>query len=169
MRNNILLILADKDFNETEFKIVTDILKKNNFNIFIASDANGLCIGSCGLKVKADVRLYNIRANNFCGIVVIGGAGIRKYWDNKILHKVVLQFNNSKKIIAAICSAPVLLGKAGILDGNKTTCYSEDQKDLAKLGAKVEDRNVIQSGNIITAKDSNASSDFATVIVNLLR
>jgi len=56
-----------------------------------------------------------VNVNNFSGLILIGGSGSRNYWKNEVLHKIIKKFFEAKKVIAAICSSPVTLAKAGIL------------------------------------------------------
>ena len=103
------------------------------------------------MKVKNDVNIMNIRANNFAGIVIIGGNGIKKYWNNKQLIKIVKEFYSSGKIIAAICAAPVILANAGILKNKNAACHPDSINELLKAGAVYNNTGICKYENIITA------------------
>jgi len=165
---SILFILPKKNFNEVEFLTTKHILEKGGCTIFIASDANSFCEGKNGLKIKNDVSLFNINENNFGGIVFIGGSGVKDYWNNQVLHKIALKFFDKKKITAAICSAPVILANAGILKNVAATCYPDDKAELIKAGVEFKEMNVVARKNIITAKDAQASEEFAEAILTKL-
>jgi len=167
-KKSILIFLPSLHFSGIEFFTTKRILEKNDINTFIASDANYLCISETGQKVKADVNLFNIHENNFNGIVFIGGSGARNYWDNSLLHKAAIRFNKSGKIIAAICSAPVILAKAGILNRISATCFYEDKLELINKGIDYKDLPVVIIGNIITANGPNSAGFFAESIIELL-
>lgn len=164
MQRNILLILPAENFNETEFLITKKTLEDNGISVFIASDSNSLCLGKNGLKVKADMSLYNVHASNFKAVVLIGGSGVKKYWTNKNVHKILLDFNNNKKIVAAICSAPVAIAKSGLLLGKEATCYADDKDELESEGVVYVDQPVVISENIITGQNAGASSAFTKLI-----
>lgn len=166
---SILLILASKDFNEDEYLIVKKTLEKENFKVFIASDAHTLCVGNRGMKVRADVSFFNMRESNFGAIIIIGGNGIKTYWNNLQLHNLINAFANSNKVIAAICSAPVVLAKAGLLEGKEATCYHKDKQDLENNGAIYIDNPVVFKKNIITAQDASSAQDFAQRIAERLK
>ncbi len=167
-QRSILLILPASNFNEQEFLTVKNVLGRKNFNIFIASDAHTLCIGSDGLRVRADVNLYNMHVQNFAAVVYIGGEGVRNYWNNLLLQKIASDFNKANKIVAAICSAPIILAKAGVLSDRDVTCYPADKKEIEKTKLSYKDKPVVVCGNIITAQSPEASSEFANVIVSHL-
>ncbi len=167
-QRSILLILPADNFNEQEFLTVKNVLVRKKFNIFIASDAHTLCIGSDGLRVRADVNLYNMHVQNFAAVVYIGGEGVRNYWNNLMLQKIASDFNKANKIVAAICSAPVILAKAGVLSDRDVTCYYADKKEIEKTKLNYKDQPVVVCGNIITAQSPETSSEFANVIVSHL-
>jgi protease I len=168
INKSILLILPAKDFNEEEFLTVKNTFEKKGFKIFIASDSNTLCTGKSGLKVKADINFFNIHESNFAAIVFTGGQGVKDYWNNSILHKTSQKFFNSKKPVAAICSAPVILAKAGLLKGLPSTCFPDDKKELERMGAEYKDTPVVARKKIVTAQNAQASLEFSEAIIALL-
>ena len=88
INRSLLIILPAENFNEEEYLTTKRILEISGFKLFIASDANVLCVGKNGLKVRADVSFFNMNENNFAGIVFIGGSGVKKYWENQNLYKI---------------------------------------------------------------------------------
>ena len=167
VNKSLLIILPATDFNEEEYLTIKNILEISGFRLFIASDAHSLCVGNNNLKVRADVSFFNIHETNFAGIIFIGGNGVRNYWDNKTLHLIAKKFFEKKKMVAAICNAPVLLAKAGILAGKDATCYPDDKRELEKEGINYVDIPVVIQRNVITAQQPSSSNDFANSIVNL--
>ena len=166
INRSLLLILPAENFNEEEYLTTKRILEISGFKLFIASDANVLCVGKNGLKVRADVSFFNMNENNFAGIVFIGGSGVKKYWDKENLYKIAKKFYVKKKLVAAICSAPVILARAGLLEGKDATCYPEDRREMEKCGINYIYQPVVIQKNIITAQDSSSSCDFANAVVN---
>ena len=166
--NSILYFLPARYFNEEEFFITKSLLEKNNFKSFTASDTWDMCEGMNGKKFKPDLRLENINANNFIGIVLIGGSGAKDYRNNSRLHKILNDFNKTNKLIAAICIAPAILAAAGLLNGKSATCFSEVKQDLVKPDIDYKDLPVVISKNIITANGPKASIEFAESILFLL-
>ena len=151
-QNSFLIFLPKKDFNEEEFIIVKRRLLKSGKQVFITSDDHFACTGSKGMKVKSDTSFYNVNVNNFGAFILIGGTGSKNYWKNEALHKIIKKFFDAKKVIAAICSSPITLAKAGILQNKKATCYSEDKMELINSGIDYQDKNVVVDGNIVTCK-----------------
>ena len=168
-KNSVLIFLPKKDFNEEEFTAVRNRLLKADKQIFITSDDHSVCTGSKGMKVKSDTSFYNVNVNNFEALILIGGAGSRAYWKNEYLHKIIKKFFDVNKIISAICTSPVTLAKAGILQNRKATCYSEDKMELINSGIDYLDRNVVVDGNIVTANDARSALQFAEAVLHLTK
>lgn len=167
--NSILFFVPASHFNEAEFLTARDYAERSGYKVFITSDARGLCIGQNGLKIKADVNLSNVNANNFAGFVLIGGAGARDYTDDLRLHKISASFNAKDKTIAAICSAPAILAKAGILKGITATCFADDKAELLSGGADYKDTPLVIRKNIITANSPAASIQFAEAVLDAVK
>lgn len=166
---SFLIFLPKKDFNEEEFTVVKKRILKSGKQVFITSDDHFVCSGSRGMKVKSDTSFYNVNVNNFSAFILIGGTGSRNYWKNESLHKIIRRFSDSNKILGAICSAPIILAKAGILQNKKATCFSEDKTELINAGIDYQDRNVVVDGNIVTANDSHSALQFAEAVLNLTK
>lgn len=158
------MILPAQDFNEQEYLIISNELKKAGVQIFTASDSHNVCIGMNSLKVKNDVHFYNIHESNFNGIIFIGGTGVKNYWNNSLLHSYAQKFVKNKKIVGAICSSPVILAKAGLLKRN-AVCYPEDKNELELAGIKFVNEPVVKNENIITGRDPSAASEFIKVFL----
>lgn len=73
-----------------------------------------------------------------------------------------------KKIVGAICIAPVTLARAGLLKNKKVTTYSSTINDIKSAGAKYTGNDVERDGNIITASGPAAAQKFGEAIVKAL-
>jgi protease I len=169
LQNSYLIFLPKKDFNEEEFTIVRKRLLKAGKQVFITSDDHSVCSGSKGMKVKSDTSFYNVNTNNFVAIILIGGSGSKAYWKNESLYKIIKNFFDANKVIAAICSSPITLAKAGILQNKKVTCYSEDKMELINAGIDYQDKDVVVDGNVVTANDSRSALQFAEAVLHLTK
>ena len=91
--------------------------------------------------------------------------GQTKLGECSALCELLVEHNNADKLIAAICAAPMVLGKLGILEGKQATCYPGCQEPL---GESYVGGLVVESKNIITAKGPGLSADFAFCIIERL-
>ena len=65
--------------------------------------------------------------------------------------------------VAAICAAPLVLGRLGLLEGKRATCYPGFEGELT--GATCTGALVEQDGQIITGKGPAAVFEFGYTIV----
>ena len=66
--------------------------------------------------------------------------------------------------VAAICAAPSVLGRMGMLRGRKATCFPGFEKELE--GAEYTGAHVETDGNVITAKGAGCALTFGHAIVS---
>ena len=166
---NVVFIIARENFRDEEYTEPTRVLENNNIKIVTASWDLGTAQGKLGLQVKIDITIDQINVRDYDAIVFIGGPGCKKYWDNPTAHRIVVETINNNKILAAICSAPVTLARAGILQGKKATCFPLDKEELIKGGAIYTGHPVEQDGLIITADGPGSAPLFGLRIVKSLK
>lgn len=120
--------------------------------------------------IKFDRTADQIQVNDYDAVFIPGGA-----WnpDNLRYDKDVIRFlrdfNQSGKLIAAICHAPVVLASADILKGRKLTGYWNIQVDLKNAGGIVSDQPVVTDGNLITSRHPIDVADFSRAVESWLR
>ena len=168
-KNNVLIFLPKKEFNEEEFTLIKKLLLKAEKKVFITSDDHLVCSGNKGMKVKSDTSFYNVNVNNFSSFILIGGSGSRNYWENQSLYKIIKKFFDAKKVIAAICSSPITLAKAGILQNKKATCNSDYKMELINAGIDYQDRNIVIDGNVVTANNVHSASQLVENVLYLTK
>jgi protease I len=168
-KNSILIFLPAKNFSEEEYLIVKKVFEKTGKTLFVTSDSNNICSGDKGLKVSADINLFNVNEINFAALVLIGGKGIKEYRDNNLIQRIAKNFNKAGKVVSAICSAPIILANAGLLTSVSATCRSEDRNELISIGINYKDTNVVNEGNIITANGPLSAELFAETILNMIK
>lgn len=162
------LFLAE-GFEEIEAISTIDILRRANVDLKTISIGATLEVtGAHGITIKADNLFDEIDFSNNEMLILPGGMPGTK---NLELHlglqkTLLLQFNNNK-LIAAICAAPSILGKLGMLKGKEAICYPGFESYLSD--ALLSSKAVVQSGNVITAKGAGVAIEFALKIVSCLK
>ena len=68
--------------------------------------------------------------------------------------------------MAAICAAPVVLAKAGILSGKNVTIFKGMETQLKD--AKYINKHIVEDGNIITSQGPGTAMEFALNILKRL-
>ena len=170
---NILMVIASKNFRDEEYFIPYEVFQKEGAKITTASSVEGSVIGIEGGEARSTLILNEVKVKNFDAVVFIGGGGAVEYFDNNDAHRIVQKMTNLHKVVAAICVAPVILAKAGILVGKNATVWSslmnkKNIKELKDSGCSVLEERVVKDKKIITADGPAASKEFAEKIVETI-
>lgn len=160
-----VLIFMAEGHEEIEALTVVDLLRRAGIEIeMISITGNKKVPGSHGITTVCDKYIENADFESADMIVLPGGMpGTLNLELCEPLMDQIHGFNTSKKGLAAICAAPTVFGKAGILEGKKATCYPGMEKDL--VGANVSTDEVCHDGHIITSRGLGTAIPFALEIV----
>ncbi len=168
---NILMVIAQKNFRDEEFLDPARVFKENGLKVTVASNTTKKAKGMIKEEIKPDISISNADMADYDAIVIIGGGGSRQYlWDNADLHKLVREAKLQDKVVAAICISPVVLAKAGVLKGRKSTVFKDPEsiKFLKENGAGYKDKPVIKDEKIVTGRDPKSAVLFGETILEVL-
>lgn len=155
-------------FEEIEALTAVDTLRRAGLNVEIVSvTPDEIVVGAHDVSLLCDVNFENCDFFDAELLLLPGGMpGAATLDKHEGLRKLILSFAEKGKPIAAICAAPMVLGKLGLLKGKKTTCYPGFEQYLE--GAECVGEHVVRDGNIITGMGPGAAMEFALAIVELL-
>ena len=106
---------------DTEFVCTRDLLIRAGIDVRVLSVNNPTVTLSHGLIVLADGLLSDYVSSDI--LILPGGKkGVNEFLNNDSLINILKKEYKNNKIICAICAAPVVLGKAGLLK-NKNENY----------------------------------------------
>jgi len=162
------MLIAQKDFRDEELFDTKSVLEQNNIDVRVAAPALLVAIGKLGAKIEPDLSFAEIEPARFNAIVLVGGPGAYDLIDNANVYELILKFHQAGKTVAAICIAPAILAKAGILFGKKATVHQSGVDYLREANALYTEADVERDGNIITANGPVAASLFGQAIVDQL-
>jgi 4-methyl-5(b-hydroxyethyl)-thiazole monophosphate biosynthesis len=166
MKNAIVLLA--KGFEEIEAFTVVDILRRGGINcVTCAIDESYEVLGSHNICVKADELIDKVKVDEYHALIIPGGMpGAANLRDCEKVIGLIRKFNEENKFLAAICAGPIVLAKAGVIDGKKVTSYPGFQGDLGEV--KYSENIVVQEGNIITSRGPATAMYFAFKILKNL-
>lgn len=154
-------IFLDNGFEEIEAITTIDLLRRANVALTTVSVVGqDWVMGAHNIPVKADALIEETNFADAEMLILPGGA--TKLHECQALCDLLVAHNQADKMIAAICAAPSVLGRLGILQGKQATCYPGFEE---YLGESYIDGLVVESKNIITAKGPGLSSDFAFCLI----
>ncbi len=169
----VALIIAFHDFRDEEYFIPRQVLLASGATVTTVSSKKGKAIGSYGGTVDAKMSLDEMKVKNFDAVLFIGGSGAASYVRNEKCLAIARETFQKKKPLGAICIAPIILARAGVLKGRNATVWSSNlDKSAIKLlkagGAHYQSRPVVIDGLIITASGPLAARQFGEAVVNSL-
>lgn len=154
-------------FEEVEALAVTDVLIRAGMNVDLVSTTKELTVeGAHGIEINAKYLLSEMKDIEADLLFLPGGMpGTTNLGNHPRLSDMLIKANQNAKRIAAICAAPSVLGKLGILKGKKATCFPGFEDSLE--GAEIILEKVVVDGNIITSRGMGTAIDLGLKLVNL--
>ena len=155
-------------FEEIEGLTVVDLLRRAGAEVLMVSISDGLAVkGSHGIEIKADCFFDDVDYNTADLLVLPGGMpGTRYLGEHEQLCHLLQEFADQGKMVAAICAAPSVLGKLGILEGKQAVCYPGFEEQLT--GAEVLKQEVARQDNVTTSRGLGTAIPFALDLITQL-
>ena len=165
--SKIYLFLAD-GFETVEALAPVDVMRRAGIEVVTVSIMGRREVVSAqDVTVLADTLFENVCYNDADALVLPGGGvGTDNLSAHMPLRAQLTHAYAKGTLVAAICAAPMVFGRMGILESKKATCYPGCEGDLS--GATYTAAAVEQDGNIITACGPGVSFDFGFAIVERL-
>ena len=156
-------------FETVEALAVIDILRRAGIEtVTVSITGNKNVISVQNITVTSDYILGETDIADSDVLFLPGGPGHTSYMESERLLELLNKHNAAGKRIAAICAAPSILGRIGLLEGKKATCFPGFEEYL--LGAEVikAPARVVTDGNITTSRGMGTSLDLGLELVRLL-
>ena len=168
-----VLVVAFQGFQDFEYQTTKDALEGLNIKTTTISSKIGEAIGKFGQSANIEKTFSDIEVERFGAVVFIGGPGAADYIEDDSAHQLARQAIEKDKVLGAICLAPAILAKAGVLQNKKATVWSspldrETIEILKKGQAEYIDQSVVVDGRIVTANGPMVAEDFGKRIGELL-
>lgn len=161
----LIVLLAD-GFEEIEAITVIDLLRRADITVTTAGLRKKEVAGGHGIIVMADTILKHLPAS-YEGIVLPGGGkGTEALAGSSAVMDLVQKTFDQGLLCAAICAAPSVFGKAGILRNIRATCYPGFEEQLT--GARFIEAAVVRDKNVITGRGVAAAIPFALELITRL-
>lgn len=161
-------MLLARGFEESEAIVPADLLKRAGANVMLVATEGGLAVpGAHGITVTADITIDEVRKEDIDCIVLPGGAlGTELLGDNmRVLN--LIDFAASRGLpIGAICAAPSILGKMGLLDGRNAAVYPGFEASMQ--AANITGKKVEHDDIFITAEGMGVSFEFGFKLIEVL-
>ena len=155
-------------FEEIEALTPVDVLRRAGLKVEMVSiTSEDVVIGAHGVSLTCDSLFEDCDFSDALLLLLPGGMpGADNLSKHEGLNELLLKQDANKKKIAAICAAPMALGKLGLLKGRKATCYPGFESFLA--GAQLVNAPVVEDAHITTGNGPGAAMTFSLALVHEL-
>ena len=165
----VYMFLSD-GFEEVEALCPLDILRRAGIEVTtVGVGGKDLIRGAHGIIVHADIPDIMYRDSAPDMIILPGGMpGSSNLDESRIVDSALRAAHRHGKFLAAICAAPMVLGKRGYLEGKRAVCFPGFEEHLRGADLTV-DSALVRDGNVITAKGMGVAFDFGLELVRCLK
>jgi 4-methyl-5(b-hydroxyethyl)-thiazole monophosphate biosynthesis len=160
-----VLVPLAQDCEEIEAVTVIDILRRAGIDVVSAGLEKGPVKASRGVVLMPDTDLDAAMQSEYDMVVLPGGAGTRHLLEDDRIISLIKKTASLGRHVAAICAAPTVLAKAGLLAGKRATAYPGT---IEKMGVENTGAPLLQDGVIVTSRGPGTAMDFALHLVEIL-
>lgn len=159
------IFIAD-GFEEIEAFTVVDVLRRCGLELQTVSvTGTRLIKGAHDIPIMVDTVFRKGEIDKSDGLILPGGMpGAKNLFLHEGLRKALVNHSEKRTLIAAICAAPMVLGRHNLLEGRRATCYPGFEEHLR--GAEIINVGICEDDNLITAQGPAFASDFAFAIAS---
>ena len=166
----IYMFLAN-GFEEVEALAPLDLLRRAGCDVTTVGVGGGdTVVGAHGIPVGVDIPDTMFRDSRPDMIILPGGMpGTHHLDESRTVDAALRTASNSNAFIAAICAAPMVLGKRGYLEGKAAVCFPGFEEYLTGAVLQPKGVKVVTDGKIITAVGMGAAVEFGLELVAALK
>lgn len=165
----MVYILLGKGFEETEAIAPGDVLRRAQIPMQYVGIGGRIVEGAHGISVQADITADQMELAKMDMLVLPGGlGGVESIEGSDEAVRAIIYALEHDKYVAAICAAPTILGKRGLLDGRHAVCYPGCESGMGKATLHPEKEAVVD-GNIITGRAPGAAIEFGLTLAGMLK
>ena len=168
----MVYVFLAEGFEEVEALTPVDILRRAGVEVKTVSVTDNYVVtGAHGISVMADTLISETSDSipggwndaqrlGQCDMMVLPGGmpGATNLWECQRLKDMLVQHAADGKPYAAICAAPLVLGRLGLLSGRRATCYPGFENELS--GATYTAALVEEDGPVTTGCGPAAAMEF---------
>lgn len=161
----MLYMFFAEGFEEVEAIAALDVIRRADIEIKTVGIGSKTVVGAHSIPVICDITESEIVLDNSLnGIILPGGMpGTTNLMNNSAVNSAIDFCAEKNLLICAICAAPMILGRKGLLTDKEAVCFPGFEEELK--GATVSSKFVCKDGNIITAKGMGSAVNFGIEIV----
>ena len=157
-------VVMDNGFEELEAMGPIALLRRAGIDVDLVCIEGNEVTGRFGVTYSPAIPFDSYDFDQADCLVLPGGPHWQKIEKNEKVCEQIKTFA-ADKVLAAICAAPTILGKLGLLEGKNYTCFQSMNEDF---GGTYQYAYTVTDGNLITGISAAASIEFAFAIIEKL-
>lgn len=165
------VVFLAEGFEESEAVVPIDLLRRAGVKVRTCSiTSKHKVTSSHGITLLADMtwEKFARHPKRYDALILPGGGkGTDNLLGFKPLRKILKKHFARGRLTAAICAAPTVLGRAGILRDKAYTCFPGCESE-GFAGRHNAGASVVVDGNLITARAMGSSLEFGRALVRAL-
>lgn len=159
-----VLIPVAEGSEELEAVTMIDLFRRAEFEVTVAGLTAGPIRASRDTAIVPDARLDEAVDRRFDLVALPGGLpGARRLADSEMLAGILRRQHDEGRWLAAICAAPMVLARHGLLAGRRATSFPgalDDFEDVERV-----EEPVVVDGHIVTSQGPGTAMDFALALI----
>jgi protease I len=164
-----ILILADDIYEDLELWYPKLRLIEAGAMVVVAGPAaDTVYAGKNGYPCKSDAAIAEMQASDFDGLVIPGGFMPDKLRRDPVVLRLVRDFAESDKLVAAVCHGGWIPISANVYEGVRVTGSPGIKDDLINAGAIWEDSPVVVDRHFVSSRKPDDLPDFCRGILKVL-
>jgi len=164
---NVIVPLA-QGFEEIEAVTIIDVLRRAEINVTTVYLKNNPVKGSHDISVTADKNIDDIEASDFKYIILPGGMpGSKNLKEDDRVINLIREIYSRGDYAGAICAAPIVLDRAGVISDKKVTCYPGYENEI--VISEYIPEPVVTDERIVTGRGAGCAIPFALELVKMIK
>ena len=166
----MVYVLLAEGFEEVEAIAPVDILRRGGVEVRTVGMTGKTVTGSHGIPILADILPEEVKGEDMELLVFPGGLpGADNLDAAPDTDRFLAMAEERGAHVAAICAAPYLLGRRGLLKNLCATSYPAPKFRARLEGAFVTDERVVTDGHFTTAAGMGVAEAFGLQLLAVLR
>lgn len=163
-----VLVPLAQGCEELEAVTIIDILRRAGIEVVSAGLENGPVTASRGVRLLPDKTLDEALRQDYDMVALPGGLpGSDHLGDDERITGLLRTMNESGRFVGAVCAAPKVLARSGLLKGKKATAFPGVLQ--AEKHPDITGDAVTRDGTVITSRSVGTVMDFALAIIEALQ
>lgn len=166
---SVLVVVPSEGFAEQTLRYARSSLFNVSVNtVSVSAEFDDLLKGSMQDEFQVDMRLNEVKMDDYVGLIVVGGPGSAALAENQAVIDLVKAATQQNKLVAAWGESTAVLAQAGVVDKKKVTGAPATRAALEKAGAKYKGLQVVVDGKLVTGYDDAAGFRFGKALVQVV-